>query len=104
MFFSGYASDKLVQKLGMTTRGNPRHYLYITLLLVMLLCVYVLRSIDNVKKNFNILLVLATVIGFSVYGNISLCGVLAIENAADDISGDYATVLFPFHDIKKLSC
>ncbi|XP_076823137.1 glucose-6-phosphate exchanger SLC37A4-like [Clavelina lepadiformis] len=85
--FTGYLSDLLVSTFGVKSRGHPRHLIVICWNVVLLLSLHLLRSVQEVESLATTTLVLGFVIGFCVYGNISMCGVLAIENSANDISG-----------------
>ena len=94
----------MVQYFGTTSKGHPRHYVYITWFLLMAPCLMALKSIEDVQNNFNSVLFLSFLLGCCVYGNISLCGVLAIENALDSISGLLVCFLCFFIDKDFLIC
>ena len=85
--FLGYVSDKLVEYVGPQSKGHPRHYMYITWSIVTLVCLRAFQNVEDVNQDLSIVLIIAFALGFTVYGNISLSGVLAIENSAEDISG-----------------
>ena len=78
-----------MQFFGIQEKGHPRHYMYITWYLVIVACLVILQNVSEVKTNLNAVLILSFLLGFCVYGNLSLCGVLAIENAEDSISGTF---------------
>ena len=89
--FLGYASDKFVSLIGFSNNGNPRHYVFSSCFIITALGMEALTNVEITHKFC--LLFIAFIIGFGIYGALSLCGVLAIEMAAEDVKG---VVLFEF--------
>lgn len=81
----GYVSDNFVAKFGISKHGHPRHYVFIVCFAVTSVG---LAALTIVNANSTIYLTsLGFFIGFGIYSALSLCGVLAIELAAEDIAG-----------------
>nr|XP_002130897.1 glucose-6-phosphate exchanger SLC37A4-like [Ciona intestinalis] len=85
---SGYLSDVAVAKIGIKQIGQPRHFVLFVLFPLLFLSMYALRVIvTDLPSQQTFVNGLGFVLGFCMYGIISLVGVLALENSADDIAG-----------------
>ncbi|XP_032641788.1 glucose-6-phosphate exchanger SLC37A4 isoform X1 [Chelonoidis abingdonii] len=106
---AGYLSDRAVARVGLSSYGNPRHVLLLSMMVGMSASMYLFRvtvTSDSPKENdFWIvalhplaaltglteqelwILILGAIFGFSSYGPIALFGVIANESAPSNLCG-----------------
>ncbi|XP_043356862.1 glucose-6-phosphate exchanger SLC37A4 isoform X1 [Dermochelys coriacea] len=106
---AGYLSDRAVAQVGLSSYGNPRHVLLLSMMAGMSASMYLFRvtvTSDSPKENdFRIvalhplaaltglteqelwILILGAIFGFSSYGPIALFGVIANESAPSNLCG-----------------
>ncbi|KAL9978476.1 hypothetical protein ACROYT_G015996 [Oculina patagonica] len=84
---SGYVTDKLVRKYGMSTVSSPRISPMIYFAFIQLACLYLLHTAVTSTTSLWFISALIFGIGFSLYTAINLYGVLAMENGPPGLSG-----------------
>uniref|UniRef100_H2ZBP2 Major facilitator superfamily (MFS) profile domain-containing protein n=2 Tax=Ciona savignyi TaxID=51511 RepID=H2ZBP2_CIOSA len=85
---SGYFSDVAVAKITFRSKGQPRHFVIFVLYPALLVSMFLLRTVvTDLPSQQTFVYILGFIIGFTLYGIISLVGVLALENSAVDIAG-----------------
>jgi len=82
--FSGFISDRLTSWYGVSLLGNPRNIWVSTCWLGECISLYLLIMLDS---NGFLLTLLGFLIGFFLYGIITIVGLLSMEAAAPDIKG-----------------
>ncbi|PIK45001.1 putative glucose-6-phosphate translocase-like [Apostichopus japonicus] len=84
---SGYITDRLVA-MGPKRKTGSHRLKYLLLIVIVSICLqFYLLKLTTPQTPQYFILICAFVIGFCVYGNVSLNGVLVIENSPAYISG-----------------
>ncbi|XP_067422687.1 glucose-6-phosphate exchanger SLC37A4 isoform X2 [Emydura macquarii macquarii] len=84
---AGYLSDKAVAQAGLSSYGNPRHVLLLSMMAGMSASMYLFRVTITSDSPKLWILILGTIFGFSSYGPIALFGVIANESAPSNLCG-----------------
>ncbi|KAG8434601.1 hypothetical protein GDO86_012829 [Hymenochirus boettgeri] len=84
---AGLLSDRAVAKVGLRSRGNPRHGLLLSMMAGMALSLYLFRVTVTAGSSKVWILILGAAFGFSSYGPIALFGVIANESAPSKFCG-----------------
>uniref|UniRef100_A0A8C3QYI5 Solute carrier family 37 member 4 n=1 Tax=Cyanoderma ruficeps TaxID=181631 RepID=A0A8C3QYI5_9PASS len=84
---AGYLSDRAVAKVGLSSYGNPRHGLLLSMMAGMCVSMFLFRITVTGDSPKLWILTLGAVFGFSSYGPIALFGVIANESAPANLCG-----------------
>ncbi|KAM4885662.1 glucose-6-phosphate exchanger SLC37A4 isoform 2-T2 [Sylvia borin] len=84
---AGYLSDRAVAKVGLSSYGNPRHALLLSMMAGMCVSMFLFRITVTGDSPKLWILTLGAVFGFSSYGPIALFGVIANESAPANLCG-----------------
>ncbi|XP_023669564.1 glucose-6-phosphate exchanger SLC37A4a isoform X2 [Paramormyrops kingsleyae] len=84
---AGYLSDRAVARQGLSSYGNPRHGLLLSMMSGMFVSMYLFRVTVAPDSPKIWILTLGAVFGFSSYGPIALFGVIANESAPSNYCG-----------------
>uniref|UniRef100_A0A452GG03 Major facilitator superfamily (MFS) profile domain-containing protein n=1 Tax=Gopherus agassizii TaxID=38772 RepID=A0A452GG03_9SAUR len=84
---AGYLSDRAVARVGLSSYGNPRHVLLLSMMVGMSASMYLFRVTITSDSPKLWILILGAIFGFSSYGPIALFGVIANECAPSNLCG-----------------
>ncbi|KAM9114086.1 glucose-6-phosphate exchanger SLC37A4 isoform 1-T5 [Pangshura tecta] len=84
---AGYLSDRAVARVGLSSYGNPRHVLLLSMMAGMSASMYLFRVTVTSDSPKLWILILGAIFGFSSYGPIALFGVIANESAPSNLCG-----------------
>ncbi|XP_032641793.1 glucose-6-phosphate exchanger SLC37A4 isoform X2 [Chelonoidis abingdonii] len=84
---AGYLSDRAVARVGLSSYGNPRHVLLLSMMVGMSASMYLFRVTVTSDSPKLWILILGAIFGFSSYGPIALFGVIANESAPSNLCG-----------------
>ncbi|XP_048836524.1 glucose-6-phosphate exchanger SLC37A4a isoform X2 [Brienomyrus brachyistius] len=84
---AGFLSDRAVARQGLSSYGNPRHGLLLSMMSGMFVSMYLFRVTVSPDSAKIWILTLGAVFGFSSYGPIALFGVIANESAPSNYCG-----------------
>ncbi|XP_074832888.1 glucose-6-phosphate exchanger SLC37A4 isoform X2 [Carettochelys insculpta] len=84
---AGYLSDRAVARVGLSSYGNPRHVLLLSMMAGMSASMYLFRVTITSDSPKLWILILGAIFGFSSYGPIALFGVIANESAPSNLCG-----------------
>ncbi|XP_075028864.1 glucose-6-phosphate exchanger SLC37A4 isoform X2 [Calonectris borealis] len=84
---AGYLSDRAVARTGLSSYGNPRHALLLSMMAGMCVSMFLFRVTVTGDSPKLWILTLGAVFGFSSYGPIALFGVIANESAPANLCG-----------------
>ncbi|XP_008934231.1 PREDICTED: glucose-6-phosphate translocase isoform X2 [Merops nubicus] len=84
---AGYLSDRAVARAGLSSYGNPRHTLLLSMMAAMCISMFLFRVTVTGDSPKLWILTLGAVFGFSSYGPIALFGVIANESAPANLCG-----------------
>ncbi|KAM4646178.1 glucose-6-phosphate exchanger SLC37A4 [Amazona ochrocephala] len=84
---AGYLSDRAVARVGLSSYGNPRHALLLSMMAGMCVSMFLFRVTVTSESPKLWILTLGAVFGFSSYGPIALFGVIANESAPANLCG-----------------